>query len=513
MTTPRRCLVTTAIIVFYSGCFTVTTDISTFNQFYQYQKDGPNILRVMTTDSSLYVLNSYSLRDSALEGSGTHITQKGPSPFTGRLPLSSLVYVQGRETSFGRTLLALTAVGFVGICAGNAGEQHGLSVFRPSKGSCPYVYAWDGSQYVIQGEVFGTAFGKALETSTACMLPATSPRSTAVLVRVSNERPETHYVDAIHATAFETPEGSTVLLDNEQRAWPVLHPQPPLQSPSQLLRQDGTCWTSNLSSTGPGGSHRDVLEITFPSPEDRSTGSLIVHAINTQLVNAVYDMVFGYLGNESLRFLYQVENDSECVRILREWIGDCSLKIEVWRGERWVCEGRIAPEANAAAFSRIVRVSTEGVTGDSIHVRLSSLADMWELDAVALDWTPVASLKPHPLRMRCATHTEDGPVSEPLEARDTNYTILLPGDYIDMEFDGFHPSPDHTVAYALDATGYLYEWPMENGPSPHSVFQTVAFEPEKSDRVEVVNFLIRHKELLLPFVYERWRNMRPSVPR
>jgi hypothetical protein len=511
MITLRRCIATMGTIFICAGCFYTTTDIKTIDQFSRYKIDGPNTLRVMTTDRSLYELTLYSLRDSVLEGSGTKITQTGKSPFTGQFPLSSVVYLQGSEPSFGRTLFALTAIGFIGVCAVDAAQHHGLSVFRPSSGSCPYVYAWDGRQYVLQGEVFGTAFGRALEARTVCMLPATAPQSTVVCVRVSNERPETHYIDAIQALAFEAPKGATVLLDNQHRAWPVLQPQPPLQSPAQLRQQDGVCWTSDLRSTGPGGSNRDVIELTFPCPGDRRTGSLVIHAINTKLVNAVYDMVFGYLGDESLRFLYQVENDSECIRILQEWISDCSLAIEVWRGGRWVCEGRIAPEANAAAFSRIVRVSSEGVTGESLRVRLSSLADMWELDAVALDWTPVESLTPHPLVMRCATQTKAGSVSEHLVARDGNYTVLLPGDCIEMEFDGRQSSPGRTVTYALEATGYLYEWPQENSLPRRSPFETVSYIPEQADPLEVVNFLIRHEELLRPLVYERWRSIRKPV--
>jgi hypothetical protein len=512
MITPRRSIAAVAIMLLCAGCFNVTTDITTFDQFRQYKREGPNTLRVMTTDSSVYELETYTLHDSTLEGNGTHFTTSGKSPFTGQLPLSRLVYVQGRETSFGRTLLALAVIGYVGASAGTAGEHQGLRVYRPSSGSCPYVYAWDGNQYVLQGEVFGTAFGKALESSTACMLPAASSQSASVLVRVSNERPETHYIDAMQVVAFEAPEGADVLLDNTQRAWPVLHPQSPLQSPEQLLKHDSIYWMSDLASTGMGGNCRDGINLTFPCPGEKQAGSLIIRGVNTRLANAVYDMVFGYLGDDYLRFLHHIEHDADCIHTLRTWIDEASLTVEVWRGDRWVCEGRIAPEAITADIARIVRISSGDTKGDSIRIRLSSLADLWQLDAVALDWTPAEPLTPRTLQMRTAKQENVNSVSGCLHARDGNYTVLIPGEDIRMEFDRHSPSPGYTVAYALEATGYLYEWPPETGASIPSLFQTVAFEPDQSDRIEVVNFLIRHRDVLLPLVYERWKSVRISAP-
>lgn len=508
MTPIPRYSTTIALILLCEGCFSVTTDITTIAQLHYYQSVTRNDIRLLTVDSSVYELWDFVLRDSVLDGSGIRITETNRSPFSGQLPLSSIVYIQGRKTSFGRSLLNTAMIGFVGVCVMAASEHHGLNVFRPTAGSCPYVYAWDGSGYVLQGEVFGTSFGKALETTTACMLPAVSPRGGVVPVRVSNERPETHYIDAIRAYAFEAPESATVLLDNNHRAWPVLQPQPPLRSPAaELDKRDGVYWTSDLGNTYPGGNNRDVVELTFPSVRD-GAGSLVIHALNTELVNAVYDMVFGFLGDESLRFLYQVENDSDCIRTLRDWIAECSLSIDVWREGRWVCEGSIAPEANAAPFSRVVRISSEGVTEDFVRVRLSSLADMWKLDAVALDWTPVEPLKPHPLAMRRARQSEGGSVSRALGARDGDYTVLLPGESIELEFQKHRQSHGTTVAYALEATGYLYEWPLEDRVPRHPVYEPVAYEAGRHDRVSVVNFLIRHKELFLPLVYERWRDIR-----
>jgi hypothetical protein len=496
-----------AILFALCGCVAVTTDMTTFQDLMKYREDGRTWLRVLATDSSLYEVSEFTIRDSSLDITAVQCKGDERIPFTGRLPFSRCVYIQGMKPSIGRTILATGFLCYVGYSLAAASQEHGLDVHRILKGgSCPYVYAWDGDHYVLQGEVFGTAFGKALETHTACMLPAAAVGNKKVLVRVANERPETHFLNAVHLFGYRRPAGSTVVLDNEHHAWPVIHPRVPLHCPPELENRDGKVLTSDAGNTRPGGGHRDVVYLTLPSPGDGHTGSLVVHAINSHLDNAVFDMVFGYLGKESLRFIDRVEHDPQLVGELGEWIHDCSLTVEVWRGGTWVFEGEITPEANVTSFTRVVRVHTEAGDEDSLRIRLSSLADLWSLDAVELDWTPAEQLTPHPMRMLSAIHSSTGSVVEPLAARDGEYTVLVPEERIDMEFAAAPSASGEEWVYALDAAGYLYEWPGGGGFSSYPAFQAVAMNSGTADRVEVVCFLVKHKEIFLALIYDYWRN-------
>jgi hypothetical protein len=503
----RQTLAAAVLLLSLGGCVAVTTDMTTFQDLIRYRNDGRTWLRVLATDSSLYEVSEFTVRDSSLDITAVRMKGDVRVPFTGQLPFSNCVYIQGMKPSIGRTILATGFLGYVGYTLAAASQDHRLDVHRILKGgSCPYVYAWDGDQYTLQGEVFGTAFGKALETHTACMLPAASVRNSSVLIRVANERPETHFLNAVQLWGYRKPKGSTVILDNEHNAWPLTHPQMPLHCPPELSNKDGKMLSSDAKNTRPGSGYRDVVYLTFPSPGAGHTGSLVVHAMNTHLDNAVFDMVFGYLGDESLRFIDRVEHDPQFVNVLREWIDDCSLLVEAWRGGKWVREGAITPEANAASFSRLVRVSSEGNNDDSLRIRISSLATLWDLDAVELDWTAASPLIPNTKKMLSAVHSCVGPVLNSLADKDGEYAVLVPEEYIDLKFEASSAVADEEWVYALDATGYLYEWPGDGGPSARPAFQAIALGTGNADKVEVVDFLVKHKELFLALVYEHWRN-------
>ena len=506
-----------------TGCIPVTRDLKTLSNL---RAAAPKPLRVMDRDRTIYELRAYTVLDSALEGSGTRMVNGVRLPFTGRLPFRDLVYIQVRTGSFLRTVAVLGAVGLAGAWLGSAEDHHGLTIYSPGNSSCPYVYVWDGDAYALQGEAFGTSFGKALEAGTTSILPAAAVRNHALGVRLTNERPETHYVNRVRALAFEAPEGSQVFLDQENRAWPVTDPIPPSRASAADLRRDGGCPRPDLSGAGvgapaPGADYRDSLELTFPHPKGANSASLIVHAVNTELVYSAYDLVFRYLGDQSLLFLDQVENDPELIRTLKSWIGECSLAIEVRTGGRWASTGAIAPEASVVPFSRLVRIDATGMVDDSVRVRLSSLAEGWRIDAVEIDWTAAAPLSVRSLAMSSAVRNDGSSVLAPLRESDASYVTLFPGEAIEMAFDtssdnstdtsscrSLEASPAQArrrAAYALEVGGYLHEWPPvppDSQTGGGASFLPASFGP---DRIALVNYLVRHRESFLPLVYEHWR--------
>jgi len=56
--------------------------------------------------------------------------------------------------------------------------------------------------------------------------------------------------------------------------------------------------------------------------------------------------------------------------------------------------GALKPEANAIPFKRAIHIKRDSEE-NQVRLRLRCLRDVWKLDAVQVDWTPV-----HPLETR-----------------------------------------------------------------------------------------------------------------
>lgn len=56
---------------------------------------------------------------------------------------------------------------------------------------------------------------------------------------------------------------------------------------------------------------------------------------------------------------------------------------------------------------------------------------------MAVDWTPAIQLPAHPMDMRAAEHSEAGSTMGDLSRADGSYSVLLPGQRIDMSFPAY----------------------------------------------------------------------------
>lgn len=493
----RRISLMTCSVLIFSGCFS-TKEIRTYGDL-----SGAlhHPIRIMAADTTIYDLRRFSFSDSLLEGDGEHLVAGHWIQFSGRLPISRIVYIQSGSLNI---VGSIGVVGLMGLTAAGIEQStpgRGLSVFREMGGiglSCPFVYAWDGSRYVRQGEVFGTAFGKGLETSTACILPDASTPDGFIRVRIADERPETHYINSVRVCAYETPRGTPVYLDTRDRAWPLPALSAPLRAPGDVVQSGGVHWKSETVRRT--GMYRDTLEVILPRTGNTSEGSLLVHAINAHLPDGAFEKLFGYLGDESLPYLYRMEHDSGTVALLKGWIDECALHVDVWDGESWKGAGAISPEANEIPFTRVVRIPAPEKSRDSVRVRLRVLADTWEILDVEVDWSPACPLGEHVLPLRSAVQSNGGSVERSVRSQDSDYAMLLPGEFIDMTFAAPEPREGYALTYACHASGYLYEWLPER---PVTVDLPEVFASSGIDRIGVVGYLLRNHDAFLSVLFGR----------
>jgi hypothetical protein len=477
---------------------------------------GVGPIRALTIDSLLYTFGTFSFDDSLLSGNGTVKEHRITSPFRGSVPFRRIVFLERTEPSTMKTLWALPMiVGAFVYAETELGKGPNFSIWRPSPtgSSCPTIYAFDGKRYRLEAEAFGISISKSFQAETYSALSLLTPVEGELKIRVANERPETHVINSVHLFASDARDARSVVLDVNNVLWPLNGATPPTaardHSGNDVLNKiqeiDGKYWQSDLANTTPFSGFHDRLEMQFDLPSNTSEATFVVRAINTELITEVYRSVGTLLGDETLKFYYALEHDTQLQSRIRGWIDESSLAVEARDGNEWKEVGKIQPEATAVAFSRGLRIPGLQNRSGPLRLRLSSLTDAWRIDAVLLDCSPVKPLAMCPLNMTTVSASDGRDWSKAIARNDSEYALVLPPNHLDIAFD---PEPTRAMqkpVYVFAAQGYLYEWFHASPTASSSISST---EPTNVDRVTLLKLLIQEKNLFLPPLYAAWEKNR-----
>ncbi len=502
-------LVAIALAVMCNGCKS-SESVTKYDELVDaYQNQDP--IRALTVDSTLYTFENYSITDSTLEGDGRRKRNGSYEPFSGTLNFGEIVFLERLHESSTNALWILPMAISTGFGIADLTKPSNFNITTAGS-SCPYIYAYNGRDYVLEAESFSTSISQALESRTFHLLPSLKAVGDELKVRISNERPETQLFNSIHLYAADMKEAASVVLDTQNRLWATNHGSQPVFAKDhsgrdvvqQLSAKDGRYWESDLQNISVGSDFRDKLELEFEIPSGTTDFLLIVDAINTDLITEVYRSVGGILGDEALLFYQALENDPELRRQLEEWVQESSLLVEVFAENRWNEVGSLLPEANVAPFRRALRLKGLDTSSGSLKVRLSSMTDVWRLDAVTADYSEGEPLEMHPLPM-ARVFASNGEGEDELKSKllnsDRQYALMYPPEYMDITFDGSVTSGMQRPAYVIAAGGFMYEWFPNTGNFSHT--DKPAWMGRMS-RVELLKNLIAEKEIFLPPVYKSW---------
>lgn len=474
--------------------------------------NGKGPLRALTVDTTLYTLDTFTFDDSTISGSGFSKHGAITAPFSGTLSMGRILFIERLEVSTWKTVLFVPmALAVIAGVAWTMSEAQGRLYIRPNSGSCPYVYAFDGNAFRMEGEAFGTSLSRAFEAQTLCALPDLVPANGALTIRLSNERPETHLINSVRLFAADARDATAVALDIHDVLWPVskaispsaAHDDAARNILSEIARTDQRYWKSSLAHTSAFSGFRDTIDLMFDAPRGLGEATLVIHAINTNVIDEVFRAMGAVLGDATMQFYAALEHDTLLQQSVRSWKQESSLRVEVEHGGEYRFVGVMPPEANVAPFTRAIRITGLDTTHGPLHVRLSSLTDVWRIDAVEMDFTPAKPIPVQPLKMLSVTSSDSKNWNEAVAAMDSQYALVLPPNHIDIAFD---PAPAmrmrHPV-YVSAVQGYLYEW-LPSAKSPASPVSAAGIDG--SDRIAMLQLLMHQKDVFLPSIYSAWRH-------
>jgi hypothetical protein len=310
---------------------------------------------------------------------------------------------------------------------------------RPAPPSCPFIYSFNGREYVFDSETYAGAVARGLERTDLDNLDHLRAVDGRYRMILADERNESQYTDAVTLVIADHRQGTRVFPDAGGIAHVVGAGATPVH-----MRSIGV-------DTFPA---RAGWEVAFVRPASDSV-ALVVTARNTKLAPFVLDHLLTLMGRDV--YTWYASLDDEATRgHTHEWIlSEGALQLSVADGGEWTTLARLPDVGPMIAKAQVVPLSLAGIRGDTIRIRLESSPGLWERPVVEL--APYRGVARVHRRSPASATTLDGrDVRELITAIDGRYHVATRGSRVAIEFDAPVAATGNILTPLVRTTGHYY---------------------------------------------------------
>jgi len=445
-------------------------------------------MKVHLLDGSIVVfMQGGSIGNGQISGNGMrHDPTLQRASVTNTVPLDSVVGVETYERTAnpGRTLLystVATAATFVGAVAA------AVAIF----GSCPTIYVDSAGTQVLQAESFSYSIAPLLEKRDVDRLNVVSDASGVVRVEVRNEALETHYIDQLellevrHApdevvlpaarAGIVAVRGGAMPASVRDRAGRDLH--------AVLAAADGRDFATDsvtLARAAKGGPSDDYIDIVVPKERGRDSIAVMLRARSSLLTTMLfYDQMLAGQGASALDYVgYDLQHVTKVAQLARWYVNHLGLRVSLLtdggRDEKQIVR---LVDFGPAAWRDVAVIVPAIADGDSVHIRLTFLADEFRIDRLLVS-SEVRGVEPKSIpvsRVVDGQHGSRPDVRDVLLRADDRRLQTWPGQRFVAEFDVGGETPSTKRTYFIAAQGYYIEWMRGSWLTENQ--SATAFEP------------------------------------
>lgn len=467
----------TALVLFLmlclGSCFTFQkVDVKPVNP-----RASPTVVhspvRAHLADGSTIVFpRGFTLKGDTVTGVGSRYALGSSSAVpTTTIVLDSVVGMETFETGIlaGPTILASTVATTFAV----AGS---IALLKAIFGSCPTFYSDSSGVPVLEAEGFSYSIAPLFEQRDVHRLRAAPSEQGVLSLEVRNEALETHYINHLELLEVTRGPDEYVTPDNEDRPLALRGLHPPAKAIDRagrdvtqfLARADGVLFETDSTTlaNARAGDLNDYIDLEIPNLERADTVVLVLRMRNS-LLNTVllYDQILGAPGARSLDWLgHDIQRLATAVDMGKWYSERMGMHVAVRDGGTYRTVGRIG-DSGPIAFHDVgfLVPVPRGNPSDSVHVRISFVADQWRIDQIQVARSyrrPAFRTVPASEVVTRDPSQSDSALRDLREA-DEHYVVTSPGQSFVVRFDvGKGDGSPRT--FLLASQGYYTEWVRGN---------------------------------------------------
>jgi hypothetical protein len=391
-----------------------------------------SIVGLTTNDGRMFTFDPETeVVIQAPEAGGPNIsiqaTVNGAPLTLGLADVQRIWVTQQKLSPGGRTaLITLGVVAAVALIA-NSGDD------EPSQEntSCPFVYAWNGKEFVLNAEPYGGATTRGLARDDYSELEDLVAQDGEYRLLVRNELEETQYTDLMELVVVDHAAGRRAIVDEWGQFHTIASPQPPISALDHhgndlrpwLEQKDHRIWEA-LPVADADGSVRTEIILTFPKPQGARQAKLVSNAATGTWGAAMVREMLELHGRQLDGWYALVDSEPAAPDLIRAWnLREelYALQVHVEEPDGWMPAGVMHGGGPFAVEERVIPIDVSRVVGNEVRIRIRPPVGFWALDWLAIDYTEDDDLVPQTVAFSAATTGAGIDVTGELASADGSY--------------------------------------------------------------------------------------------
>ncbi len=402
------------------------------------------------------------------------------------------LWVERREKSVARTvgLSVLIAAAVVGTIA---------AILVAIKQSCPFVYSWDGTQYVFDAEPYGGAITRGLERDDYSELEHLRAENGRYRLLLTNEVDETQFTNLMELWVVDHAPGTRVVADEHGNLYGLTGIQSLTAARDRynndlrpwLEATDRKIWEPDAVA-GPDGSLRQEIVLTFPKPEGAAKVNLIANAATGLWGSYMIKKMVELRGREAATWLAAVDGDPANAQAVHAWAEreeTYRLRIEVEEPTGWEVRGTILGGGPFLAEDRVIPLDVSRVRGTQLRLRMRPPVGFWAFNSFAVAYGDGQAVGFTRVAAQSARTSEGKDILPDLAATDDRYYQMpTTSDRAEIDF----PAPERKAGTErtvfLHSRGWYQLHLRQNGEPDNAAVAKIMAVPGEAARFAVARF-------------------------
>ncbi len=317
-----------------------------------------------------------------------------------------------------------------------------MAIYAALKSSCPFIYVYNGEEYVFSGELYPGNILKNAQQTDYLPLPSLKEADGVYKIQITNELLEIQHTDLAELLVVKHPRNTIALTDKNGEVLlfgslnnaveTVLDGS--LRNKQPGMEKDGHSYMFNTPFSSTDSKRNAVF--TFNKPADVQNAKLFIRAKNSLWL----DYVFGKFNKKfgSYYNAFQKQQQKTSAEDAFSWVREQNipLTVSIKKDGSWK-EVESLPSVGPLSYRDLgIQLDLEGIDEEVVEIKLETGYMFWEVDYVGIDYSvdlpyEKVSLKPN----LAITHTGQD-VTDLLTLQDGLYlTQEHIGDKVEVSYN------------------------------------------------------------------------------